>query len=97
MSDFTDDTLDRYLDQQPSMREALLRDPLQRAQTEHLRTLLDAAARAMAAEGVSEDAQRRVVNRIVWGGPEGRIDEHGKRFTLLTTLADLPRHSLPEL
>lgn len=97
MSDFTDKTLTRYLDQQPSMREALLRDPMQRAQAEHLRNLLNAAARAMAAEGVPEDTQRRVVNRIVWGEPEGRTDEHGQRLALLETPIDFSKQPLPDL
>ncbi|KQX27547.1 hypothetical protein ASD97_24925 [Streptomyces sp. Root63] len=97
MSDYTDDTLTRYLDQQPSMREALLRDPTQRAQAEHMRNLLGAAARAMAAEGVPEDTQRRVVNRIVWGEPEGCIDVNGERLAFLDAPVDFSKQPLPDL
>jgi hypothetical protein len=79
VSEFTDDTLGRYLDQQGGMRRALLEDPVQHAQTEQMRALLDVAERAMATEGVSEDARRRVVNRIVWGEPEGRVDVYEER------------------
>ena len=79
MSDFTDDTLGRYLDRQPGMREALLTDPFQHAQTELMRQLLDGAERAMADEGVPDEARRRVVNRVVWGEPEGLVDVHAQR------------------
>ena len=79
MSDFTDDTLGRYLDQQPGMRETLHTDPVQHAQTELMRQLLDAADRAMAIEGVPNEDRRRVVNRIVWGDPEGLTDVHAQR------------------
>jgi len=79
MSDFTDDTFGRYLDQQPGMREALHTDPVQHAQAELMRQMLDGAERAMTDEGVPEKARRRVVNRIVWGEPEGLIDVHAQR------------------
>lgn len=79
MSDFTDDTFGRYLEQQPGMREALRTDPVQHAQTELTRQMLDGAERAMADEGVPDEARRRVVNRIVWGEPEGLVDVHAQR------------------
>jgi hypothetical protein len=79
MSDFTDGTLGRYLDQQPGMREVLHTDPVQHAQTELMRQLLDGTERAMADEGVPEEARCRVVNRIVWGEPEGLVDVHAQR------------------
>jgi hypothetical protein len=78
MSEFTDDTLDRYLDQQPGMRRALLNDPVQCAQTEVLRRTLVALERAMVDEGVDEEARRRVVNRVVWGDPDGLRDTHAE-------------------
>ncbi|WP_037616406.1 hypothetical protein [Streptomyces aureus] len=78
MSEFTDDTLARHLDQQPGMRRTLLFNPAQRMQTEVLRRTLDMAERAMADEGVSEEARRRVIDRIVWGDPEGIRDMHAK-------------------
>lgn len=78
MSDFTDDTLGRYLDQQPGMREALLHDVVQHRQAEQLRQTLAAVERAMADEGVTNDARRRVINRIVWGEPEGLVDVHAQ-------------------
>lgn len=78
MSDNTDDVLNRYLEQQPGMRQQLLTDPLQHAQAEWMRQTLAAAERAMADEGVPDEARRRVINRIVWGEPEGRIDMHAR-------------------
>lgn len=89
MSEFTDSTLGRYLDQQPGMRQSLLHDPAQKMQVEALRQTLDMAERAMADEGIPHEARRRVINRIVWGEPEGYIDVHAKlrieRDLLLTT------------
>ncbi|HEY6114639.1 MAG TPA: hypothetical protein VI172_01660 [Candidatus Dormibacteraeota bacterium] len=78
MSETTDRVLGRYLDQQPGMREALLNDPVQHAQTELMRRTLDAVDRAMADEGVPDDVRRRVVNRVVWGEPEGLVDVHAQ-------------------
>lgn len=78
MSEFTDGILGRYLDQQPGMREAILRDPVQHQQAEQLRQTLAAVERAMADEGVPDDARRRVINRAVWGEPEGRVDVHAQ-------------------
>ena len=74
MSEYTDHTLNRYLNQQPGMRKALLTDPVQHMQVEALRRTLAMADRAMADEGVSEETRRRVVNRVVWGEPEGHVD-----------------------
>jgi hypothetical protein len=74
MSDFTDEALGRYLDQQSGMREALLHDPVQHAQIEALRQTLTLTERALADEGIPEDVRRRVVNRVVWGEPEGLVD-----------------------
>ncbi|MFC8515495.1 hypothetical protein [Streptomyces sp. NPDC057257] len=79
MSQYTDDTLNRYLDQQPGMREALHTDPVQHAQTELMRRTLAAVERALADEDVPDEVRRRVVNRIVWGEPEGRVDFYAKR------------------
>lgn len=99
MSDFTDDTLGRYLDQQPGMRETLLSDPAQRMQAEALRQTLAMAERAMTDEGIPHEARRRVINRIVWGEPEGYIDVHAKlrieRDLLLTTFDPSEFGSLP--
>lgn len=78
MSEFTDGTLSRYLDQQRGMRRALLEDPVQCAQTELLRRTLAAMERAMVDEGVDEDAQRRIVNRVVWGDPDGLRDAYAE-------------------
>lgn len=78
MSQHTDDTLGRYLNQQPGMRDALLRDPMQKMQAEWMRRLLAATDRAMNDEDVPEEVRRRVVNRIVWGEPEGRVDVHAQ-------------------
>jgi len=78
MSQHTDDTLGRYLDQQPGMREALLHDQAQHAHTQRMRMLLAAADRAMDDEDIPEEVRRRVINRIVWGEPEGRVDVHAQ-------------------
>lgn len=80
MSDYSDDALDRYLDQNAEVRRAYLNDPVQHAQVELQRQVLDAADRAMAREGVPESARNRVVNRIVWGDPEGLVDVHAQRM-----------------
>ncbi|MEW2420455.1 hypothetical protein AB0911_07915 [Streptomyces nigra] len=93
MSEFTDDTVNRYLSQQPGMREALLSDPVQHMQAEALRQTLGMVERALTDEGVPDDVRRRVVNRVVWGEPEGRIDFHARvRETREQVLAayDLP-------
>lgn len=78
MSEFTDDTISRYLAQQPGMREALLHDPMQHAQAEALRQTLSMVERALVDEGVPDDVRRRVINRVVWGEPEGLVDVHAR-------------------
>lgn len=89
MSEFVDSNLGRYLDQQPGMREALLKDPVQKMQVEALRKTLDMVERALIDEGVPEDARHRVINRVVWGEPEGHVDVHARmrreRELLLTS------------
>ncbi|MGW5477686.1 hypothetical protein [Streptomyces sp. NPDC004008] len=90
MSEFTDGTLGRYLDQQPGMRETLLRDPVQHAQTELMRRTLEATERAMADEGVPDEARRRVVNRVVWGEPEGFVDVRARFREQVLAAYDLP-------
>lgn len=92
MSEFINDTLGRYLDQQPGMRQALLTDPLQKAQAEALRQTLTMVERALTDEGVPDEVRHRVINRVVWGEPEGHVDVHarmdGVRRQMLA--ADLP-------
>lgn len=88
MSEFTDGTLGRYLDQQPGMRRALHNDPVQHAQAELLRRTLDAADCAMADEDVPEEVRRRVINRIVWGESEGRVDMHAQMDRVRKQIAD---------
>jgi len=78
MSEFIDDTLNRHIDQQPGMRRKLVEDPIQCAQTELLRRTLHAMERAMTDEGVAEEAQQRIVNRVVWGDPDGLRDAHAE-------------------
>lgn len=89
MSEFVDDILGRYLDQQAGMRAALLNDPMQHMQAEALRQTLTMVERALIDEGVSEDVRRRVINRVVWGEPEGHVDVHARmrreRELLLTS------------
>lgn len=90
MSEFTDDALGRYLDQQPGMREALRHDPVQKAQIEALRQTLTMMERALTDEGLSEDVRRRVVNRVVWGQPEGFVDVHARVREQVLAAYDLP-------
>lgn len=87
MSEHTDDTLSRYLDQQPGMRETLHNDPMQHYQAQHLRRTLAATDRAMADEDIPEEVRRRVINRIVWGEPEGRVDVHARMDQRRTAMA----------
>lgn len=92
MSEFVGDALSRYLNQQPGMREALLHDPVQKMQAEMLRRTLTMVERALTDEGVPDDVRRRVINRVIWGEPEGHVDVHaqmaGVREQMLA--ADLP-------
>ena len=78
MSEFTDATIGRYVDQDPEQRKAYMLDPAVHLQTEVLRQTLDAVERAMAYEDVPEEARRRVINRVVWGEPEGLVDRHAR-------------------
>lgn len=94
MSEYTDKTLSRYLDQQPGMREALLNDPMQHAQAEMMRQMLEIAERAMDAEDISLETQRRVVNRIVWGEPEG-VHRHSQLIQQMQAGSGLP--PIPDL
>jgi hypothetical protein len=91
MSENVDDTLGRFLDQQPGLREALLTDPAQKAQIESLRQALARVERALADEGLPVEVRRRVINRVVWGDPEG-VDVHAKFLAIRKQLlaADLP-------
>lgn len=90
MSDFSDETLGRYLSQQPGMREALLHDVVQHREAQQLRQTLAAAERAMADEGVSDETRRRVINRIVWGEPEGLVDVHARVRDEVLAAYELP-------
>lgn len=92
MSEFTDATLGQYLDHQPELRAALLHDPVQKAQIEALRQTLTMMERALADEGVQDETRRRVINRIVWGDPEGLVDVHAQMLRVRKQMlaADLP-------
>jgi hypothetical protein len=92
MSEHTDDVLSRYLSLQPGMREALLTDPVQKAQIESLRQTLTMMERALADEGIAPEVAHRVINRIVWGDPEGHVDAHAQMARLRKQMlaADLP-------
>lgn len=90
MSEFTDEVLGRYLDQQPGMRQALLEDPVQHAQTELMRRTLAAVERGMTDEGIPPEVRCRVVNRIVWGEPEGLVDVHARVREQVIAAYDLP-------
>jgi hypothetical protein len=92
MGEFVGDALSRYLDRQPGMREALLHDPVQNMQAEMLRQTLTMVERALTDEGVPDEVRRRVINRVIWGEPEGRIDAHAQmaRVRKQMLAADLP-------
>jgi hypothetical protein len=90
MSEFTDDTLNRYLSQQPGMREALRNDPGQHMQAEALRRTLDMVERAMIDEGMPVEVRRRVVNRVIWGEPEGFVDVRARVREQVLAAYDLP-------
>ncbi|MFC7817572.1 hypothetical protein ACFUTR_23360 [Streptomyces sp. NPDC057367] len=92
MSEFADATLSRYLDHQPALRDALRSDPVQAAQIEALRQTLTAMERALADEGVPQETQRRVINRMVWGDPEGIDDVYAQMLRVRKQMlaADLP-------
>jgi hypothetical protein len=90
MSEFTDDALGRYLNQQPGRRQALLHDPAQHMQVEALRRTLCMVERAMIEEGLPDDVQRRVVNRVVWGEPEGYVDVRARVQEQVLAAYDLP-------
>ncbi|NUS79166.1 MAG: hypothetical protein HOV70_23610 [Streptomyces sp.] len=92
MSEFVDDVVGGYVDAQPGMRAALSDDPVQQAQIESLRQALAMVERALVDEGVSEDVRRRVINRVVWGEPDGRVDVHAEMLGLRKQMlaADLP-------
>lgn len=83
MSEFVDETLGRYVDQQSELRATVLSDPVQNMRIQDLRQTLDAMERALAAEGIAEEVRRRAINRIVWGDPEGLTDVHGQREAMI--------------
>ena len=92
MSEHTDDVLSRYLGQHPEMRQTLYHDPVQDAQVESLRQTLTMMERALADEGIPDEIAHRVINRIVWGDPEGHVDVHAKMMAVRKQMlaADLP-------
>mgnify|MGYP001078730194 CR=1 FL=1 len=88
MSDFTDEILGRYLDRDAATRRAYHLDPRVHADVERLRQLVDAAERAMLDEGVVDKTRERVINRIVFGAPEGSV--YPTRWGDALALATLP-------
>jgi hypothetical protein len=92
MSEFADDVIARYVDLQPGLREALLHDPMQTAQIESLRQTLTMVERALADEGVPDEVRRRVINRTVWGDPEGPAGVHARMMEMRKHVlaSDLP-------
>lgn len=78
MSEFTDATVGRYVGQDPERRKESTLDPAAHMRIELLRQTLDAVERAMVYEGVPEEARRRVINRVVWGEPEGLVDVYAQ-------------------
>lgn len=92
MTDFTDDTVHRYLEQNPGLRDSSALDPATHHHIELMSRTLDAADRAMAEEGVPDGIRRRVLNRVVWGDPEGKVDVYAKAVeqTFLAARACMP-------
>ncbi|WP_435279156.1 hypothetical protein [Streptomyces sp. 1222.5] len=92
MSEHADATLREYVNRQPELRVALLHDPLRKAQIETLRQTLATVEQALADEGLPDETQRRVINRIVWGNPEGLADVHAQMMSVRKQmlLTDLP-------
>lgn len=90
MSDFTDATIGRYVDQTPEQRKAYMLDPAAHMRIETLRQTLDAVERAMAYEDIPEEARRRVINRVVWGEPEGYVDVRARVREQVLAAYDLP-------
>ncbi|WP_329215201.1 hypothetical protein OG352_06280 [Streptomyces sp. NBC_01485] len=90
MSEFTDGTLGRYLGQQPGMRQALLHDAAQHMQVEALRRTLDMVERALDDEGVPHNVRHRVINRVVWGEPEGYVDVRARMQEQVLAAYNLP-------
>jgi hypothetical protein len=96
MSEFTDNALGRYLDQNPGQREAYALDPMAHHEIELMRRMLGAFERTMSDEGVSEEVRHRVVNCLVWGEPEGRVDVYARVHEQMIAAADMP-FTLPDL
>ena len=103
MSELTDGVLGRYLDTEPGLRAATLRDPVEHAQVEMMRRCLEITERALFAEDVPEGVRLRIVNRIVWGEPTEPFMPRGERLVRMMTaqepspevLADLLEQSGP--
>lgn len=90
MSDFTDATIGRYVDQNAEQRKAYALDPAAHMRVEALRQTLDAVERAMAYEDIPEETRRRVINRVVWGEPEGYVDARARVREQVLAAYDLP-------
>lgn len=90
MSEFTDDTLSRYLEKDPETARAYHLDSQVHADVERLRHLVEATERAMVDEGVPARVRERVVNRIVFGEPEGREAVYVSRREQMMAMAKLP-------
>lgn len=87
MSGLSDESIGRYIDHSAQRRTAYRNDPQAHFETEMLRMILDSADRAMADEEVPEEARRRVINRVVWGDPDGVTDAHARNTALARALA----------
>ena len=72
MSEFTDLAMARYMEQDRETAHAYHLDPQVHAEVERLRQFVDATERAMADERVSKQVRERIINRVVFGDPEGR-------------------------
>jgi len=84
MSEFTDDIVSRYLNQNPEQRKAYATNPQTHHEVNLLRRMLETAERAMKREGVPVESMRHVLNEIVYGEPEPRLTRDEARHLLLT-------------
>lgn len=71
MSEFSNLTVARYLEWDRETARAYHLNPQVHADIERLRQYVEATERAMIDERIPKQARERVINRVVFGGPEG--------------------------
>lgn len=71
MSEFADFTVARYMELDHETARAYHLDPQVHAEIERLRQFVDATDRALMDERIPTEIRKRVINRIVFGEPDG--------------------------